>query len=53
MKNLPGIGPHTRGIISKIAEHDGSSKHNCLANIQFSIAKAALILDPENRKFQL
>lgn len=27
-RHLPGTGPQTRGIISRIAEHDGSSKHN-------------------------
>lgn len=25
---LPGTGPQTRGIISNMAEHDGSSKHS-------------------------
>ena len=44
---LPGTGPQTRGIISKMAEQDGSSKHNCRANIQLSIAIAALIFDPK------
>lgn len=28
MHVVPGTGPQTRGIISSIAEHDGSSKHN-------------------------
>lgn len=34
----PGTGPHTRGIISSIAEQDGSSKHNWRAKIQLRIA---------------
>lgn len=25
---IPGTGPQTRGIISNMDEHDGSSKHN-------------------------
>lgn len=32
-----GTGPHTRGITSNIAEHDGSSKHNWRANTQLKI----------------
>lgn len=47
---LPGIGPHTLGIISNIAEHDGSSKHNWRANIQFKIAEATLIFEPVNKR---
>lgn len=43
---LPGTGPHTRGIISNIAEHDGSSKHSCRARIQFKMAIAILTLGP-------
>lgn len=48
--HLPGTGPHTRGIISKMAEHDGSSKHNCLASMQFKIAIAVLMFGPERSK---
>uniref|UniRef100_A0A8D8A2Y3 (northern house mosquito) hypothetical protein n=1 Tax=Culex pipiens TaxID=7175 RepID=A0A8D8A2Y3_CULPI len=44
-----GTGPHTRGMISRMAEHDGSSKQSCLANIQFKIAIAVLIFDPSIR----
>lgn len=47
---LPGTGPHTRGIISNIAEHDGSSKHSCRARIQFKMAIAILTLGPVMRK---
>lgn len=43
---IPGIGPHTRGIISNIAEQDGSSKHNWRAKIQLSIADATFMLEP-------
>lgn len=43
---LPGTGPHTRGIISSIAEHDGSSKQSCRARIQFSIAIAIFTFGP-------
>lgn len=46
--DLPGTGPHTLGIISKIAEQDGSSKHNCLAKIQFKMAIADLLFEPVN-----
>lgn len=46
MVYLPGTGPHTRGIISNIAEHDGSSKHSCRARIQFKMAIAILTLGP-------
>lgn len=43
---LPGTGPQTLGIISKMAEQDGSSKHNCLAKMQFSIAIAVFMFWP-------
>ena len=43
---LPGTGPHTRGIISNIAEHDGSSKHSCRARIQFKMAIAIFTFGP-------
>lgn len=49
-KILPGTGPHTLGIISNIAEHEGSSKHSCRAKIQFKIAIAVLIFGPEIKK---
>lgn len=38
--HLPGTGPQTRGIISNMAEHDGSSKHSWRAKIQLNIAIA-------------
>lgn len=44
---LPGTGPQTRGIISRIAEHDGSSKHNCRARMQFNIAIAIFTFGPK------
>lgn len=40
----PGTGPHTRGIISSMAEQDGSSKHNCRAKMQLRMA--IFSLDP-------
>lgn len=43
---LPGTGPQTLGMISKIAEQDGSSKHNCLAKMQFRIAIAVFMFWP-------
>lgn len=43
---LPGTGPHTLGMISKIAEHDGSSKHSCRARMQFRMASADLMFVP-------
>lgn len=46
--DLPNSGPQTRGIISRIAEHEESSKQNCLANRQLRIAIVVLILEPEN-----
>lgn len=48
--NSPGTGPQTLGIISKIAEHDGSSKHSWRANIQFSIAIAIFTLGPVSKE---
>lgn len=50
---LPGTGPHTLGIISKIAEQDGSSKHNCRAKIQFNMAIADLLFEPVNSKNEI
>lgn len=44
------MGPQTLGMISSIAEHEGSSKHSCLARMQFRIAGTCLILFPVNRK---
>lgn len=38
--NIPGTGPQTRGIISNMAEHDVSSKHNWRAEIQLNVATA-------------
>lgn len=46
----PNSGPQTRGIISKIALQDESSKHNCLANRQFKIAIGVFISDPVNKQ---
>lgn len=50
INSLPGTGPQTLGIISSIAEQDGSSKHNCRANIQFNMAMAVLMLGPVNKQ---
>lgn len=50
---LPGTGPHTRGIISNIAEHDGSSKHNWRASMQFNIAIAIFTFGPITNKKKL
>lgn len=44
---LPGTGPQTRGIISNMAEHDGSSKHNWRAKIQLNIAIAGFPCVPK------
>lgn len=46
MNDSPNSGPQTRGIISKMALQDESSKHNCRANRQFKIAIGAFISDP-------
>jgi hypothetical protein len=46
----PSSDPHTRGIISKIAEQDASSKHSCRASRHLRIATAVLTLGPKNRK---
>lgn len=43
---LPNSGPHTLGIISRIAEQDESSKQNCLASRQFRVAVVVLTLEP-------
>lgn len=45
----PNSGPQTLGIISRIAEQEASSKHNCLANKQFSIAIVFFMLGPETK----
>lgn len=45
--NLPGTGPHNFGIISNMAEHDGSSKHNWRAKIQLNIAIAGFPCVPK------
>lgn len=37
---IPGTGPQTRGMISNMAEHDGSSKHSWRAKMQLNIAIA-------------
>lgn len=42
----PSSGPQTRGIISRMALQDGSSKHNCRANRQLRIATAVLTFGP-------
>lgn len=49
MVHLPSSGPQTRGMISKMAEHDASSKHNWRASKQFSIAIAVFIFGPANK----
>lgn len=46
----PGTGPQTLGIISNIAEQEGSSKQSCLATMQFKIAIAVLMFGPEKSK---
>lgn len=46
----PGTGPQTLGIISKIAEHDGSSKQSWRAIIHFKIAGAVFMFGPEMKK---
>lgn len=43
---LPGTGPQTRGMISRMAEHDGSSKHSWRARMQFRIDSVDLTLEP-------
>ena len=48
----PSSDPHTRGIISRIAEHDVSSKHNWRASRHLRIATAVLTLGPKNRKIR-
>lgn len=49
-KYKPGTGPQTLGIISKIAEHDGSSKQSWRAIIHFKIAGAVFIFGPTKKK---
>jgi hypothetical protein len=46
----PSSDPHTRGIISKMAEQDASSKHSCRASRHLRIATAVLTLGPKNRE---
>ena len=46
----PNSGPQTRGIISKVALQDESSKHNCRANKQFKIDIGVFISDPATKK---
>lgn len=46
---VPNSGPQTLGIISRIAEQEGSSKHSCRANKQFNIAIVVFVLGPETR----
>ena len=50
--NLPSSDPHTRGIISKMAEQDASSKHSCRASRHLRIATAVFTLGPKNRKIR-
>lgn len=47
--DLPNSGPQTLGIISRMAAHEASSKHNCLASRQFSIAIAVFVFGPESK----
>jgi len=48
----PSSDPHTRGMISKIAEQDVSSKHNCRASRHLRIATAVLTLGPKTEKYE-
>lgn len=46
------MGPQTRGIISNMAEHDGSSKQSCRARMQFNMATTPLMVEPERKQYK-
>jgi hypothetical protein len=47
----PNSEPHTRGIISSMAEQGASSKHSCRASRQFRMATAVFTLGPKTTKY--
>jgi hypothetical protein len=50
-EDSPNSDPHTRGIISSMAEQGASSKHSCRASRQLRIATAVLTLGPETTTY--